>query len=283
MVYLNWLKRRAGFTLIELLVVIAIIAILIALLVPAVQKVREAAARTQATNSCKQLSLAVHGYHDVYKSCPNNWERKPSSTNGQGFVEASFHFWILPYIEQTALYNQGMASGTGYPHDIASLRTALIPIFIDGRDPSQSNGIGAGDSTSGWAVSNFADNHGVFGRPGIDWVAKRKLTNIKDGTSNTIAFAQKYGVCAGNGSLWAHGTWNWPWMSVFAPNVGTAPPQVSPTVAACNPQGTQALVSSGSIVGLCDGSVRNVSANVSPASWTAAMWPDDNAVPGDNF
>jgi len=283
MVYLNWLKRRAGFTLIELLVVIAIIAILIALLVPAVQKVREAAARTQATNSCKQIALAVHGYHDVNKVCPNNWETKKASTTPAGSITGSFHFWILPYIEQTALYNQGMASSNGNSWDVTAVRVAIIPIYLDYRDPSQSNGIGAGDATSGWAVSNFADNHGVFGRPGIDWVANRRLTNFPDGTSNTIALAQKYGVCRGEGSLWAHGTWNWPWMSVFAPNVYGSPPQVAPTVANCNSQATQALVSSGSVVGLCDGSVRNVSSSVSPTSWYNALFPNDSLTPGDDF
>src|ERR1700677_4741411 len=95
------LKKRLGFPLIELLVVIAIIAILIALLVPAVQKVREAAARTQISNNLKQCSLGVHSYHDVYKVFP------PASCNSGMFANVSantggvpFSIHLMPYIEQ---------------------------------------------------------------------------------------------------------------------------------------------------------------------------------------
>src|SRR5262249_13323065 len=121
-----------GFTLIELLVVIAIIAILIALLVPAVQKVREAAARTQSANNLKQLSLAVHSAHDAYKKFPpadgfytHTWANQtllsnppavwnnaatwnqPPSPRGPVF------YWLLPFVEQQNLYKQ-LVDSTGW-------------------------------------------------------------------------------------------------------------------------------------------------------------------------
>lgn len=97
-------SRRSGFTLIELLVVIAIIAILIALLVPAVQKVRVAAARTQSTNNLKQLALAAQGYHDTYKFLPFNGSSGSNAT-GTNHESGSWGFQILPYLDQTNLYS----------------------------------------------------------------------------------------------------------------------------------------------------------------------------------
>ena len=93
-------KRRFGFTLIELLVVIAIIAILIALLVPAVQKVREAAARTQINNNLKQVGLATHAYHDVYKVFPT--ASGVAGMYGQKWT-MSLSALLLPYVEQLPL------------------------------------------------------------------------------------------------------------------------------------------------------------------------------------
>src|SRR2546425_3760889 len=97
--------RPSAFTLIELLVVIAIIAILIALLVPAVQKVREAAARTQCANNLKQIALAVHAYHDANKYFPVNSLITDQADN---WIEKNWSWMarILPYIEQGNLYTQ---------------------------------------------------------------------------------------------------------------------------------------------------------------------------------
>src|SRR5438132_6404215 len=108
------LWRRIGFTLVELLVVIAIIGVLIALLLPAVQKVREAANRTQCANNLKQIGLAVHNFHDTYGVFPTQggwWYTGPSydSTGvayGYKYQTAGWGFQILPFIEQDNLYKQ---------------------------------------------------------------------------------------------------------------------------------------------------------------------------------
>jgi prepilin-type N-terminal cleavage/methylation domain-containing protein len=99
--------RRQGFTLIELLVVIAIIAVLMGLLVPAVQKVREAAARIQCANNLRQIGLAVHNYAGTNNGelPPVNFYRVVNPTTGNA-AAGSAHYAILPYLEQDPLFNQ---------------------------------------------------------------------------------------------------------------------------------------------------------------------------------
>src|SRR4051794_32542387 len=104
--------QRGAFTLIELLVVIAIIAILIALLVPAVQKVRASAARTQCANNLKQLALGCYNYEVFYKRYPRGNESPASSTLQNGDNGGSWLFVILPFMEQGPLHDKIRAAGT---------------------------------------------------------------------------------------------------------------------------------------------------------------------------
>src|SRR5437016_8552454 len=100
--------RSHGFTLIELLVVIAIIAVLIGLLLPAVQKVREAAARAQSQNNLKQIGLAIHNYHDAVQYLPPAWVDWDSGDNPTWYNRCgSTHYEILAFIEQNALAQMG--------------------------------------------------------------------------------------------------------------------------------------------------------------------------------
>src|SRR5205809_133412 len=96
--------RRAGFTLIELLVVIAIIGVLIGLLLPAVQKVREAANRMSCTNNLKQIGIAVHNYHDAASKLPHPGQCDSTGTATTVYMTESTATLLLPYIEQDNVY-----------------------------------------------------------------------------------------------------------------------------------------------------------------------------------
>src|SRR3954470_7980968 len=140
----RWVRPKPrGFTLIELLVVIAIIAILIALLVPAVQKVREAAARAQCQNNLKQLGLAMHSYHDTYKKFPRNYLQ----VGGNVWEALSANYFLLPFVEQAPLYNQGQANLTNWGWMYGTLMNTDLSIF---HCPAAPPGSKRGSNPNGW-------------------------------------------------------------------------------------------------------------------------------------
>jgi prepilin-type N-terminal cleavage/methylation domain-containing protein len=292
------LRRFRAFTLIELLVVIAIIAILIGLLLPAVQKVRDAAARMSCSNNVKQLGLAVHNYASA-----NNDKLPPGWSSTAGVQYGSLHYWLLPYIEQENVYKA--AGNNSWNQNNTPIKTFVCP-----SDPTVWNSYPQGGTNYAWNVWVFSG--------GVGWGGDQKpgtiVSGMPDGTSNTVIFAERYRLCQPSSGghtdpVWAAHPWstpNGPWavaafgyttwsagntgvnggggnLNGYYPDYttrgqgpgGNLPFQTSPSSANCNWYATQGGHSGSMIVGMGDGSVRGVNPGVNIQTWIYVCTPND--------
>jgi Tfp pilus assembly protein PilE len=288
---------RSAFTLFQLLIVIAILAILIGLLLPAVQKVREAAARSQSSNNLKQMVLGLHNYHDTYGTFPSGVDDKHFSASSR----------LLPFLEQQNVFMKINFKKAIDDDANAEARRLLIKVFISPRDAVL-------QVKPEWGPTNYLYNDLVFYLN-----SKEKIAGITDGLSNTIALGEtlkgdgqnkavdvrrqyvllkkedlkntgpdtgvKYfkddkNIAGDRCASWMDGRFL---QGTF--NGKLKPNDERPDVSCGGVSGVSALRSDRSIVqvGMCDGSVRSVAAGLAHTTWKAAMTPAAGDILGNDW
>jgi len=293
-------RARHAFTLIELLVVIAIIAILIGLLLPAVQKVREAAARMRCSNNLKQMSLGMINCADNNNgNLPPSIGLYPSKTAVNNNGDGGTLFYLLPWIEQDNLFKSSLAPPAAnndpgrnnnlpvYSQWAAQVKRAQISTYICSADATQARAQERNQWGEG-AMSSYGVNGMVFRQTYWGGAMKKYPSSLSDGTSNTVLFAEK--VAYSNSGNYNENYWP-DWGPLFASDEqgqetgANSAPQFSvrgyPAVAS---GGRASSMHAGTIlVGLGDGSVRGVSTGISVTTWWASLTPDQGETLGGNW
>lgn len=286
--------RRFAFTLIELLIVIAIIGVLLAILLAAVQKVRESAQRAHCANNLKQLILATQNFADNHQGkLPNAGHELNSVNDGD-----SLHFVLLPFIEHGNYYAE-VKAGT-----IPKSSNYTVPAYVCPSEP-----------TDGLA-------RGLTNYPANAWALRANPTiarSFADGTSNTIAFAERYLYCDNTHINWWY---NFPSMSLsfppsvvrratfadFDPRFGPYDPavddvhpksagipvassasvpgltfQAAPPMSGCDPRLAQTPHVSGMLTAIFDGSVRSIAPAISESTYWSAVTPAGGDILGSDW
>jgi prepilin-type N-terminal cleavage/methylation domain-containing protein/prepilin-type processing-associated H-X9-DG protein len=299
-------QRNRAFTLVELLVVITIIAILIALLLPAVQSAREAARRAQCANNMKQFGIAMHDCHTLQNCFPQTagyfpgacLEYPPSAAIQASTTPpapcGSIQYFLLPYMEQESLYMHFYGWTQNLVWTVDRFHTPPSTFLCPSDTSMDPTGVVA---CADWtlALTSYVANIQALGHwwPGQpSYKTKPTITSITDGSSNTVVFAERYGVSP-QPPNWTNGRTAWlgtlatKYDPVFAWNSGStaviSPPEDSPNPLTADPNTVQSAHPGAMNALLGDGSVRAISPGISSTTWYRAVMPNDGETLGADW